>query len=47
MNPALKRKLIDLGLDMPGGTPEAFVKFISEDTVTAAKVIKTAKIQPE
>lgn len=47
MNPALKRKLIDLGLDMPGGTPEGFAKFISEDTVTAAKVIKTAKIQPE
>jgi tripartite-type tricarboxylate transporter receptor subunit TctC len=46
-DPVLKKKMLDLGLAMPGGTPEQFAKFISEDTATAAKVIKAAKVQPE
>jgi tripartite-type tricarboxylate transporter receptor subunit TctC len=45
VDPVLKKKFIDLGLDIPGGTPEGFAKFIREDTEIAAKVIKTSKIQ--
>jgi len=46
-DPTLKKKMLDLGLAMPGGTPEQFARFISDDTATAAKVIKAAKVQPE
>jgi tripartite-type tricarboxylate transporter receptor subunit TctC len=46
-DPVLKKKMVDLGLDMPGGTPEQFAKFISQDTATAAKVIQAAQVQPE
>jgi len=46
-DPVLKKKLLDLGLDIPGGTPEQFSRFIAQDIATATKVIKSAKIQAE
>ena len=46
-DPVLKKKMVDLGLGMPAGSPEQFARFISEDTAIAAKVIKTAKVQAE
>ena len=46
-DPVLQKKLLDLGLDMPGGTPEQFAQFIRQDTATAARVIKAARVQPE
>jgi len=46
-DPALNKKLLDLGLDMPGGTPAQFASFLKQDIATTAKIIKAAKIQPE
>jgi tripartite-type tricarboxylate transporter receptor subunit TctC len=46
-DPGLRKKMVDLGLDMPVQTPEQFARFIRNDTATAAKVIRTARIQPE
>ena len=46
--PGLRRKLLDLGLDIPPATtPEQFAKFIAQDIALNAKVIKQAKVQPE
>ncbi|MCC7485572.1 MAG: tripartite tricarboxylate transporter substrate binding protein [Burkholderiales bacterium] len=46
--PALRGKLLDMGLGLPPGrTPEEFGRFIAQDTVTTARVIKFAKVQPE
>jgi tripartite-type tricarboxylate transporter receptor subunit TctC len=46
--PVLHKKLIELGLDVPpAGTPEQFAKFIAQDIVLNAKIIKQAKVQPE
>ncbi len=46
--PAMKKKLFDLGVSIPPAeTPEKFAKFIAQDTATTAKVIKAAKVQPE
>ena len=44
---ALNRQLVDLGFDMPGGTPEQFARFIKEDIAKTAKIVAAAKIQPE
>jgi len=46
--PGLRRKLLDLGLDIPpAATPEQFAKFIAQDIALNAKVIKQARVQPE
>src|SRR5207302_10119940 len=45
--PVLKKKLLELGLDIRGGTPEQFADFIKHDIATTAKIIKAAKVQPE
>jgi tripartite-type tricarboxylate transporter receptor subunit TctC len=45
--PALNKQLVDLGFDMPGGTPEQFARFIKEDIGKTAKIVAAAKIQPE
>jgi tripartite-type tricarboxylate transporter receptor subunit TctC len=46
-DPVLKKKLLDLGLEIRGGTPEQFAGFIKQDIETTAKIIKAAKVQPE
>lgn len=46
-DPALNRKMVDLGLVMTPNTPEQFAKFIVQDIATTAKVVKAAKVQPE
>ena len=43
----LKKKLLDLGLEIRGETPEQFAGFIKQDIETTAKIIKAAKVQPE
>jgi tripartite-type tricarboxylate transporter receptor subunit TctC len=43
----LKKKLLDLGLVIAGGTPEQFAVFIKQDTAVTAKIIKAANVQPE
>ena len=43
----LRKKLLESGVEIAGGTPEQFAKFIVTDTATTAKVIKAANIQPE
>jgi tripartite-type tricarboxylate transporter receptor subunit TctC len=46
--PALRKKLLELGLDIPpAATPEQFAKFIAQDIALNSKVIKQAKVQPE
>jgi tripartite-type tricarboxylate transporter receptor subunit TctC len=45
--PGLNKQLVDLGFDMPGGTPEQFARFIKEDIAKTAKIVAAAKIQPE
>jgi tripartite-type tricarboxylate transporter receptor subunit TctC len=46
-DPAVRRKLIDLGLDVPGGTPEQFGEFIKQDADKCAKIVAAAKIEPQ
>jgi tripartite-type tricarboxylate transporter receptor subunit TctC len=46
-DPALKKKLLDLGLEIRGGTPEQFATFIKQDIATTAKIIRAANVQPE
>jgi tripartite-type tricarboxylate transporter receptor subunit TctC len=43
----LRKKLVDLGLDVLAGTPEEFGAFIKKDIATTAKIIKAANVQPE
>jgi tripartite-type tricarboxylate transporter receptor subunit TctC len=46
--PALRKKLIELGVEVPPATSaEQFGKFISDDIALNAKVIKAARVQPE
>jgi tripartite-type tricarboxylate transporter receptor subunit TctC len=46
--PAFRKKLIELGLDLPpAATPEQFAKFIGQDIALNAKIIKQAQVQPE
>lgn len=43
----IKKSIEDTGAEVGGGTPEAFGKFIREETAMWAKVIKAAKIEPQ
>jgi tripartite-type tricarboxylate transporter receptor subunit TctC len=47
VDPGLRKKLVDLGLDALRGTPEQFGAFIKKDIATTAKIIKAANVQPE
>ncbi len=40
----LKTKLLDLGLDVAGGSPEQFSEFIKKDIAKYAKIVQAAKI---
>ena len=42
-----RRKLIDLGLDVPGGTPEQFTEYMKQDMDKCARIVAAAKIQPQ
>jgi tripartite-type tricarboxylate transporter receptor subunit TctC len=46
-DPATRKKLIDLGLDVPGGTPEQFTEFMKKDMDKCARIVTAAKIQPQ
>ena len=46
-DPAVKAKLIDLGVDLSPGSPDDFSKFVAAETEKWAKVIKFAGIQPQ
>lgn len=46
-DPAVRKKFVDLGLDVPGGTPEQFAEFMKQDMETCAKIVAAAKIQPQ
>lgn len=46
-DPAIRKKFVDLGLDVPGGTPEQFAAFMKEDMEKCAKIVAAAKIQPQ
>ena len=42
-----RRKLIDLGLDVPGGTPEQFTEYMKQDMDKCARIVAAANIQPQ
>jgi tripartite-type tricarboxylate transporter receptor subunit TctC len=44
LNGDLKPRLVDLGLDAAGGSPEAFSTFIKSDIAKYAKIVKAANI---
>ena len=46
-DPATRKKLIDLGLDVPGGTPEQFTEFMKQDMDKCARIVAAARIQPQ
>lgn len=46
-SPDLGGKLVAMGLDVAGGTPEQFAAFIREDSARYAKIVKAAKITPQ
>jgi tripartite-type tricarboxylate transporter receptor subunit TctC len=46
-DPALKKRLVDLGGEVSASSPEAFRKFIAAETEKWAKVVKFAYIKPE
>jgi len=46
-DPVIRKKFVDLGLDVPGGTPEQFAAFMKEDMEKCAKIVAAAKIQPQ
>jgi tripartite-type tricarboxylate transporter receptor subunit TctC len=43
----LAKRLIELGLDPVGGTPEEFTAFIRRDSLKYAKLVKAANIKPQ
>jgi tripartite-type tricarboxylate transporter receptor subunit TctC len=43
----VRKRLIDLGLDVPGGTPEQFTEFMKQDMEKCARIVAAAKIQPQ
>ena len=45
--PGLNRQFLDLGFDLPGGTPEEFARFIKEDIAKTATIVSAAKIKPQ
>ena len=46
-DPDVRKKLIDLGLDVPGGTPEQFTEFIKQDMAKCARIVAAAKMPPQ
>jgi len=46
-DPATRKKLIDLGLDIPGGAPEQFTEFMKQDMEKCARIVAAAKIKPQ
>jgi tripartite-type tricarboxylate transporter receptor subunit TctC len=46
-DPALKKRLVDLGGEVSASSPEEFRKFIAAETEKWAKVVKFANIKPE
>ena len=44
---AVRKKLVDLGLDVPGGTPEQFTEYMKQDMEKCARIVAAAKIQPQ
>jgi len=46
-DPNVRKRLVDLGLDVPGGTPEQFTEFMKQDMEKCAKIVAAAKIQPQ
>jgi tripartite-type tricarboxylate transporter receptor subunit TctC len=46
-NAAVRKQLIEMGLDVPGGTPEQFAEFIRQDIAKCAKIVAAAKIAPQ
>ncbi|MEI8399423.1 MAG: tripartite tricarboxylate transporter substrate binding protein [Alcaligenaceae bacterium] len=47
LDPEVIKQIADTGSQAGGGTPEDFARFIASETTKWAKVIKSAKIQPE
>ncbi|HYC45125.1 MAG TPA: tripartite tricarboxylate transporter substrate binding protein [Burkholderiales bacterium] len=45
--PGVRKKLVDLGLDVRGGTPEQFTEFMRQDMDKCARIVAAAKIQPQ
>jgi tripartite-type tricarboxylate transporter receptor subunit TctC len=46
-DPALKKRLVDIGCVVFSGSPADFGKFIADETTKWAKVVKFADIKPE
>jgi tripartite-type tricarboxylate transporter receptor subunit TctC len=46
-DPALKKRLVDLGGEVSASSPEEFRKFIAAETEKWAKVVKFANIKPQ
>ena len=46
-DPAVRKSLTDLGVDIVGSTPEEFAAYIRSETAKWARVVKDAAIQPE
>jgi tripartite-type tricarboxylate transporter receptor subunit TctC len=45
--PDIRERMVTLGLDPAGGTPEAFGRFVREDIARWAKVIKESGVRVE
>jgi len=45
--PDIQERMVTLGLDPAGGTPEAFGRFVREDIARWAKVIKESGVRVE
>lgn len=46
-DPTVRKKLIELGLDVPGGTSEQFTEYMRQDMEKCARIVAAAKIQPQ
>jgi tripartite-type tricarboxylate transporter receptor subunit TctC len=47
LDPEVIKQISDTGSQVGGGTPEDFARFIASETTKWAKVIKSAKIEPQ
>jgi tripartite-type tricarboxylate transporter receptor subunit TctC len=47
LDPQLKEKLLALGIEIQGSTPEALQAFVNGEVDKWARVIKTSNIKPE
>jgi tripartite-type tricarboxylate transporter receptor subunit TctC len=45
--PAVREKLVAVGTELGGGTPEEFEKFLKAELAKYAKLVKDARISPE